>query len=184
MTRDEDRFVSLEERTLIANQRKADLFISIHANSSSNRNTSGIETYYLNFARSSAERQLAARENASSALNISELEALVRKITLADKSTESRELAAVLQQSLYAGTKRLFPTTRNRGVRSAPFVVLIGAEMPAVLVEVAFLSNPRDEGALKRNGNQKVLASALLNGIEGYVKSLGSYIAQNQAGSK
>ncbi len=183
MTRSDDRFISLEERTAVANRHKADLFISIHANASTSRSTSGVETYYLNFARNTAEREIAARENATTLLSIGELQDLVRKIAMADKSTESRELAALMQRSLYSGSRGIFPKSRNRGVRSAPFVVLIGAEMPAVLVEVAFISNPRDEKVLKKENNQQVLAQALLTGIEGYLKSLASYMADSHPGS-
>ncbi len=184
MTREGDRFVSLEERTAIANKSRADLFISIHANSSTLRSISGVETYYLHFARSWSEREVAARENAATPQSISELEDLIRKIVLADKSSESRELAGILQQSLYSGTRKLFPQARNRGVRRAPFVVLIGAEMPAVLVEVAFLSNPRDEKLLREESGQQVVARALLSGIEGYVKTLSNFVAQAHPGSK
>ena len=183
MTRSDDRFISLEERTAIANRHRSDLFISIHANASTSRSTSGVETYYLNFARTAADREIAARENATTLLNIGELQDLVRKIAMADKSTESRELAALLQRSLFSGSRGIFPKARNRGVRSAPFIVLIGAEMPAVLVEVAFISNPRDEKLLKKENSQQVLAKALLTGIEGYMKSLASYMADNHPGS-
>jgi N-acetylmuramoyl-L-alanine amidase len=183
MTRSEDRFISLEERTAIANRRKADLFISIHANASTSRSTSGVETYYLNFAKNAADRQIAARENATTLMSIGELQDLVRKIAMADKSTESRELAGLMQRSLFTGSRGIFPKSRNRGVRSAPFIVLIGAEMPAVLVEVAFISNPRDEKLLRKENSQQVLARALLTGIEGYLKSLASYMADNHPGS-
>jgi N-acetylmuramoyl-L-alanine amidase len=184
MTRSDDRFISLEERTTIANRHKADLFVSIHANASTSRSTSGVETYYLNFARTAADREIAARENATTLMSIGELQDLVRKIAMADKATESRELAALMQRSLFSGSRVIFPKSRNRGVRSAPFVVLIGAEMPAVLVEVAFISNPRDEKALKKENSQQVLAQALLTGIEGYLKSLASYnMADSHPGS-
>jgi N-acetylmuramoyl-L-alanine amidase len=183
MTRSDDRFISLEERTAFANREKADLFISIHANASRSRSISGVETYYLNFARTAADREIAARENAATLLNIGELQDLVRRIAMADKSTESRELAGLVQRSLYSGSLEIFPKVRNRGVRSAPFIVLIGAEMPAVLVEVAFISNPRDEKLLKKANNQQVLAQALSTGIEGYLRSLASYVANNHPGS-
>ncbi len=180
LTRSDDRFVSLEERTAIANQARADLFISIHANSSSSRSTSGVETYYLDFARSESERAVAARENASTVRNVRDLQSLIKKIAQADKSAESRELAAILQKKLYGGARTLFPAAKNRGVRSAPFVVLIGANMPSVLAEVAFISNPRDEKLLKQESNRAQLARALFAGIEGYMKTLGSEVARNR----
>jgi N-acetylmuramoyl-L-alanine amidase len=170
LTRDRDVFVSLEDRTAIANQRQADVFVSIHANSSSNRATSGVETYFLSFARTAAERDR-------------DLQDLVAKIARADKSAESRELAAILQRQLYTGARRLFPSPRNRGVRSAPFIVLIGANMPSVPAEVAFISNPRDEKLLKKEDNKQRLAKALFSGIEGYMKALASDVAQSQSHS-
>jgi N-acetylmuramoyl-L-alanine amidase len=183
LTRDEDVFISLEERTATANQHQADLFISIHANSSSNKGTSGVETYFLDFARSAAEREVAARENAATVHAYRDLEGLVRKIARADKMAESRELASTVQKNLYGGARQMFPSTRNRGVRSAPFIVLIGAKMPSVLAEVAFLSNPRDEKLLKRGSTQQRLARALFQGIEVYMKALGSEVAQTPSNS-
>ncbi|MBN2317793.1 MAG: N-acetylmuramoyl-L-alanine amidase [Acidobacteria bacterium] len=175
LTRDKDIFVSLEKRTEIANQHRADLFISIHANSSRHRSISGVETYYLDFAETDSEREVAARENAGAGNSISDLENLVKQITRADKSTESKELASVIQKSLYQKARTIFSSTRNRGVRRAPFVVLIGANMPSVLTEVAFISNPTDEKLLNKEKNRDQLADALFSGIEGYMKKLGSY---------
>ena len=180
LTRDEDVFISLEERTGIANQHRADLFVSIHANSSRIRSISGVETYYLDFAKTDAEREIAARENATSAKNVSDLEDLIKKIAKADKSAESRELASLIQQKLYFGARKLASSTQNRGVRTAPFVVLIGANMPSVLAEVAFISNPKVEKLLKKKANQEALAKALFTGIEGYVNTLGTEIAHIQ----
>jgi N-acetylmuramoyl-L-alanine amidase len=181
LTRSDDTFIALEERSAIANQFRADLFISIHANSSRSRSTSGVETYYLNFAKTDAEREIASRENATSVSSISELEDLIKRIAQADKSTESKELASLIQKKLYSGVRKMFPTAQNRGVRSAPFIVLIGANMPSILTEVAFISNPRDERLLKKAPNQQRLVKALFSGIEDYVKTLGSDMAQNQS---
>lgn len=175
LTRDRDVFVSLEERTEIANQARADLFLSIHANSSRQRSTSGVETYYLDFANTGQEREVAARENAGSGNSIRDLETMVLQITRADKSAESREFAAVVQKRLYRNARTIFISARDRGVRRAPFVVLIGADMPSILTEVAFLSNPKDEKALGSEENRERLAEALFSGIEDYMKKLGSY---------
>jgi N-acetylmuramoyl-L-alanine amidase len=178
LTRTDDTFIPLEERTALANEHQADVFVSIHANSSRTRSVSGVETYYLNFATTLDAQEVAARENVSTARNIRDLPNLVKSITKADKSAESRELANSLQKRLYRSAQRLFPATKNRGVRTAPFVVLIGADMPSVLAEVGFVSNPRDEKLLTRMDSRKRLAEALYAGIEGYVKSLGSMEAQ------
>jgi N-acetylmuramoyl-L-alanine amidase len=175
LTRDKDIFVSLEERTEIANSSHADLFISIHANSSRYRSTSGVETYYLDFAKTESDREVATRENAGAGGSISDLEDLVKQITLADKSAESKELASVIQDRLYSGARTIFSSAKDRGVRQAPFVVLIGANMPSILTEVAFISNPKDEKRLKDLNNRDHLAAALFAGIEDYMKKLGSY---------
>jgi N-acetylmuramoyl-L-alanine amidase len=179
MTRTDDSFVSLEDRTIFANQQQADLFVSIHANSSVIRSVSGVETYFLDFARTDSAREVAARENATSDRNIRDLQELIQKIAQADKLQESRELASVMQKNLYNNVRKLIPSTLNRGVRSAPFVVLIGAHMPSVLAEISFLSNPRDEKLLRKDGSRQSLAVALFEGIEAYMKSLGSSIAIN-----
>jgi N-acetylmuramoyl-L-alanine amidase len=184
LTRSDDTFISLEERTEIANQHHADLFISIHANSSRIRSISGVETYFLDFARTKAEREVAARENATTMNNIRDLEDLIKKIAQADKSLESRELASIIQEKLYAGSRQFSRGTQNRGVRSAPFVVLIGANMPSVLAEVAFISNPKDERLLSKEANQNLLVKALFSGIEGYMKTLGSDVVNNQTSSR
>jgi N-acetylmuramoyl-L-alanine amidase len=175
LTRDKDVFVSLEERTDIANRNRADLFISIHANSSPSRSISGVETYYLDFAKSESEREVAARENAGTGNSISDLENLVKQIARAEKSDESKELASIIQNKLYLGAQTIFSSTRDRGVRRAPFVVLIGANMPSILTEVAFISNPKDETVLNKERNRNQLADALFSGIEAYMKNLGSY---------
>jgi N-acetylmuramoyl-L-alanine amidase len=179
LTRTDDTFVSLEERTAIANQQQADLFVSIHANSSPSRNTSGVETYFLDFARTDSAREIAARENAASDRNVRDLQDLIQEIAQADKIQESRELAAIVQKNLYAAVRKMMPAPQDRGVHSAPFVVLIGAHMPSVLAEVAFISNPRDEKLLKKEANQQSLATALFRGIESYMKTLGSGVVPN-----
>jgi N-acetylmuramoyl-L-alanine amidase len=184
LTRDSDTFIPLEERTAIANQHRADLFISIHANSSRTQSISGVETYYLGFAKTNAEREIAAKENAASEKNVSDLEDLIKKIAKADKAAESKELASLIQQKLFLGSKKMIPKTQDRGVRSAPFVVLIGAHMPSVLAEVAFISNPNDEKLLSKQANQETLVKALFTAIEGYVGALGSQMVSNQKSSK
>jgi N-acetylmuramoyl-L-alanine amidase len=179
LTREDDTFIPLEERTAIANQHKADLFISIHANSSRIQSISGVETYYLDFAKSDAEREIAARENVTSDNNVRDLENLIKKIAQADKSSESRELASILQKKLYSGARQVIPASHNRGVRSAPFIVLIGANMPSVLAEVSFISNPRDEKMLKKETIRQTLVKSLFAGIDGYMKALGSDTVRN-----
>jgi N-acetylmuramoyl-L-alanine amidase len=171
-TREDDTFIPLETRTAIANQQQADLFISIHANSSSDPNARGVETYYLNFTSSPDALDVAARENAVSEKSIHELQDLVKKITLKDKIDESREFAADVQQSLYKGLSAKSPAIRNRGVKKAPFIVLIGANMPSILAEISFVSNPVDARHLQTPEYRQKIAESLYRGVASYVSGL------------
>ncbi len=171
-TRNDDVFIPLETRTAIANQKQADLFVSIHANSSRDSDARGIETYYLNFTSSEDSLEVAARENAVSEKSIHELQDLVKKITLKEKLEESREFAAEVQKSLYANMSRGNKALRNRGVKKAPFVVLIGANMPSILAEISFVSNPTDEKLLRKPEYRQRMADALYRGIQRYISSL------------
>ena len=171
-TRSTDVYVPLEERSAIANKNHADLFLSIHANSSPLRAISGAEVYYLNFTNSQDALDTAARENASHGKSIFELRDLIQKIALKDRLDESREFAARVQTSMAATWTKMNPAARNRGVKKAPFVVLIGASMPAALSEVGFISNPRDEAMLKKPEHRQRLAEALFSGIQSYAATL------------
>ncbi|HEV8524698.1 MAG TPA: N-acetylmuramoyl-L-alanine amidase, partial [Terriglobales bacterium] len=169
-TREDDVFVPLETRTALANQHQADLFISIHANSSEDPEARGVETYYLNFSSSPAALEVAARENAASEKSISELQDLVKKIALKEKIEESREFAGEVQQALWNTAGK---GTRPRGVKKAPFIVLIGANMPSVLAEISFLSHAADERKLKTPKYRQKIAEALYRGIAKYASGLG-----------
>ena len=171
-TRDDDTFVPLESRTAVANQNQADLFLSIHANSSRDSGARGVETYYLNFTSSEDALEVAARENAVSEKSIHELQDLVKKIALKDKIEESREFASDVQTALHAGISKKNPGVRNRGVKKAPFVVLIGANMPSILAEISFLSNGTDERKLKTPEYRQKIAEALYKGVAKYVDGL------------
>jgi len=171
-TRDDDTFIPLETRTAIANEKQADLFISIHANSSPDPSARGVETYYLNFTSDPDALEVAARENAVSQKSIHELQDLVKKITLKEKIEESRELASDVQQSLYSGLAGKNSSLRNRGVKKAPFVVLIGANMPSVLAEISFVSNPTDEQRLETPEYRQKIAESLYRGMAKYAGGL------------
>jgi N-acetylmuramoyl-L-alanine amidase len=173
-TRQDDRYVGLEQRTAIANDARADLFISIHANSSDDARVSGIETYYLNFNASAQAMEVAARENATAQSSVHDLQDLVTKIARNEKIEESRDLAADIQESLASSMQIGKRPERNRGVRKAPFVVLVGADMPSVLAEIAFMSNPADEQWLKKPENRQHAADGLYHGIERYLRSVNS----------
>jgi len=172
-TRRDDTFIPLETRTSIANQEQADLFVSVHANSSHDPDARGVETYYLNFTSSPEALEVAARENAASDKSIHELQDLVKKIALKEKIEESREFAADVQQSLHSGLSAKTAGIRDRGVKKAPFVVLIGANMPSILAEISFISNPGDEKRLKGPEYRQRIAESLYRGISRYVNGLG-----------
>jgi N-acetylmuramoyl-L-alanine amidase len=178
-TRKDDTFVPLEERTAIANQAKADLFVSIHANSSRDHNARGVETYYLNFATSQEAMEVATRENALSQTSLHDLQDMIRKIARNEKIEESKELAGDIQDSLSKRLQQISHSERSRGVKKAPFVVLIGADMPSVLIEISFLSNPNDEKLLKKPEQRQRVAEGLFHGVSSYLVSLNS-LSYNQ----
>jgi N-acetylmuramoyl-L-alanine amidase len=171
-TRSDDTFIPLETRTAIANQEGADLFVSVHANSSRDVGARGVETYYLNFTSSSEALEVAARENAVSEKSIHELQDLVKKIALKEKIEESHEFAADVERSLHGGLAARNPGIRDRGVKKAPFIVLIGANMPSILSEISFLSNPGDERRLQTGEYRQRIAESLYRGIAKYVSGL------------
>jgi|GraSoi_2013_60cm_1033757.scaffolds.fasta_scaffold00064_5 N-acetylmuramoyl-L-alanine amidase len=173
-TRSDDTFIPLEERTRVANEAKADLFISIHANSSHDHAARGIETYYLNLKGSPDAMEVAARENATAQQSIHDLEDIVKKIARSEKIDESREFAADIQESLAKRIQKLNKTVKDRGVRKAPFVVLVGADMPSILTEISFLSNPADERLLKNPEHRQRVAEGLYQGMANYLQSLNS----------
>jgi N-acetylmuramoyl-L-alanine amidase len=173
-TREDDTFVPLENRTALANEQQADLFLSIHANSSRDASVRGVETFYLNFTTDQEALDLAARENALSQSSVHELQDLVQKIANNEKVEESRELAREIQSKLHAELRKSSRAVQNRGVKKAPFVVLIGANMPSVLAEISFLSNPDDEQLLKSPAGRQAVAEALFRGVTKYLENLNS----------
>jgi N-acetylmuramoyl-L-alanine amidase len=169
LTRTEDGFVPLESRTAIANKEKADLFISIHANSSRVRSVTGVETYFLNLNTQSREAiETANRENASTELSLSELHSILEKIVQNDKMDESRELARHIQSAI-SKRKDAGP---DRGVKHAPFVVLVGATMPSILTEISFISNATAERQLKKPEYRQEIAASILRGVRSYSETL------------
>jgi N-acetylmuramoyl-L-alanine amidase len=173
-TRKDDSYVPLEERTAIANAADADLFISIHANSSDSSEVRGVETYYLSLATSKEAKELAIRENAFTQSSLHDLPDLVKKITNNEKIGESKLLAAEIQDTLSQRLQIVSQREKNRGVKQAPFIVLTGANMPAVLSEISFVSNANDESLLLENSQRQRIADGLYRGIAAYLDSLRS----------
>lgn len=172
MTRSTDVFIPLEERTAIANKVNADLFVSIHANASLNRGASGIETYYLNLAKTEKAAQLAARENGTSLEKVSLLQAILFDLMANYKLNDSAHLAEEVQKALYRKLQGHYPSTKNLGVKQGPFYVLVGATMPSILVETAFISNEAEEERLRDSSYQERAAEGVLEGIKAYISSL------------
>jgi N-acetylmuramoyl-L-alanine amidase len=175
LTRSDDTFVPLTERTAIANEHRADLFLSIHANSSPASSAAGTETYLLNLNSSPGAISVAARENAGSDKSIGELRDLIQSIAQNDKIAESQTFAADVQSSLFTQAARGNAAAHDRGVKKAPFVVLIGAHMPSVLAEIGFLSNPKDESNLNKPEYRQKIAESLYKGIAQYSQSLSHF---------
>jgi N-acetylmuramoyl-L-alanine amidase len=172
LTRTKNSYMTLEERTALANSAGADLFLSIHANASSIASARGVETYYLNFAQSSAAEALAARENANSTQAMRNLPDIVKAIALNNKIDESRDFATSVQDALHERLRRVDRNVKNLGVKQAPFMVLIGATMPSVLVEIAFLTHRQEAALLKTDRYRQQVAEALQAGITRYQQSV------------
>jgi N-acetylmuramoyl-L-alanine amidase len=179
-TRTDDRYVSLEERTQIANDASADLFISIHANSSDIHAVRGAETYYLSLTTSERSKELATRENAAAQSSLHNLQELVKEITGNDKIVESKLLALDIQNELSESLQFGNPSEKNRGVKRAPFLVLTGAHMPAVLSEISFVSNSSDESLLLESAQRQRLAEGLYRGVATYLGGLRSMPMSDQ----
>ena len=172
LTRTRDEFLTLEERTRIANEAKADLFISIHANAHLDKTLSGVETYSLNFAKDQESARVAAFENTSSKKTLSDIKVLLQKLMLTTKISESAALARQIQYNIVAKLRAKGHKVRDLGVKQAPFHVLMGAEMPGVLIETAFISNQQDEACLNNRQFQENLAKAITAGVQSYIMEL------------
>jgi N-acetylmuramoyl-L-alanine amidase len=172
LTRRDDTFVQLQERTAIANRTGADLFLSIHANANEDPSLRGIETYFLNLSSNPEAARVVARENASSSRTMHDFEDIVKAIALNDKIDESRDFATLVQASLYEKLRASNRETRNLGVKQAPFMVLIGATMPSVLAEISFMTNRQELGLLKTDKYRQQIAEALYQGVMRYQQAL------------
>lgn len=172
LTRDRDVFIPLEERTAIANAKEADLFLSIHVNAAPNHDAKGIETYVLDLTNNKDAMRLAALENATSAKQISDLQSILLDLMQNSKINESLKLAGLVQEEMVGGLNKKFSDVSNLGVKKAPFVVLIGAQMPAILTEIAFLSNPEEEKRLKNPAYLAEVANHISSGVTQYVESM------------
>lgn len=168
LTRRDNTYVPLTDRTALANREQADLFLSIHANASRKPHVRGVETYFLNFAPDPSAERIAARENASGGGAMNNLGDLLETIASNSKANESRDFAAVIQNAVVTALRRADPDVPDLGVKQAPFIVLIGARMPSVLAEISFLTNSRDAGLLSSDDYRDLIADALFEGVLRY----------------
>ncbi len=184
MTRTDDRYLTLEERTAIANTRNADLFISIHTNAARDKRAYGVETYILNLATNDEAIRVAAMENMTSTKNISDLDSIMESLMQNVKVNESARLANYVQKGIVRRLKKRYTRIKNKGVNQAPFYVLLGAEMPAVLVETSFISNPRECKRLNDPKYQDVLCQGIIEGIKRYMQEINPTILARPGGAK
>jgi N-acetylmuramoyl-L-alanine amidase len=171
LTRATDKYISLEERTAIANTKKADLFISLHCNASKSKKLKGFETYFLNLATDDQAIAVAARENATSRKNISDLESILNDLMQNAKIKESSRLASIVQNSMISNMKKKYSKIVDLGVKQAPFYVLIGARMPAILIETSFLSNKTECKRMVTEKYQNSVCDSITKGVEKYIET-------------
>jgi len=185
LTRREDEYIALQERTAIANREGADLFLSIHVNASTTASARGLETYYLNFASNLSAASVAARENAASGQAMGALPDFVKAIALNNKLDESRDFATFVQHAMMDKAKESNKTVKDLGVKQAPFVVLIGAAMPSVLAEISFVTNSQEAKLLKSTAYRQKIAEGLFNAVRKYQTSLKSIdkVAEKPSGN-
>ncbi len=176
LTRETDIYIPVENRTVIANQKQADLFISVHANSNPSKKRSGVETFYLNFSHDPSVIETAALENATSTKNISEMRIILEKIVKNSKFVESKKLAESIHKNLFYALGKTYKDIKDLGHKGGPFWVLIGVEVPSILVEVSYLSNAREEERLKNPQYRQLIAQGIYNGLAEYIQSLGKGI--------
>ena len=183
LTRQSDRFVPLEQRVELTTRNNADLFLSLHVNASQRENTRGVETYVLDFTDDDQSRLLAARENQQTARTLSELDSYVEAITNAVKSTESDQLASYIQGHLVNTLRTVAPDMPDLGIKHAPFVVLVGTQVPSVLVEIGFLSNASDAALLKTEHFRDSVAAAIASAVIQYRNDLHLPLPHRVAGN-
>ena len=178
LTREKDVFVPLEERTAFANKHKADLFISVHVNAHADEAIRGVETYILNLTSDASAIQVAARENATTSKSISDLQFIINDLMLTSKINESSRFATSTQKSIISSLSSSGHTCKDLGVKQAPFYVLMGAQMPSILVEIGFITNTSECALMQKKTYQNSIIEGILSGINSYIDNT-SYAFNN-----
>jgi len=168
LTREDDRYVTLEERTARANVFGADLFVSIHCNAAENRQRHGVETYVLDTTKDEIASRVAARENATSQAATAEIGSILASLRLADQANHSTHLAELLQRTAMVSLRDAYHDVHDGGVHTAGFYVLVGARMPSILFETSYISNPAEEARLGTDDYRRRLADAIVNAVRAY----------------
>lgn len=171
LTRQDDRYIPLEERNTLGNKINADLFISIHVNASESKDPHGIETYYLNTASDKAAKRLADRENRAFGKEASTLEKILTTMLQNANTDESRELAVEVQRTMIQHLAKKYPNVLDKHVKTALFYVLVGSKSPSILVETGFVSNPTEEKRLNSAEYQRQLVESIATGIKKYLNA-------------
>lgn len=169
LTRDDDRYIPLEERTAFANRNKADLFVSIHVNATDSRSTDGIETYFLNLTTDAASNRVAQRENAMTSESMQGLQLIIRDLMLNARINESSRFATLTHNAVVASLRKTGYSGRDHGVKQAPFYVLMGAGMPAILIETGFITNASDCALLFSSSHQETIVEGIREGIRAFL---------------
>ncbi|MCK4846026.1 MAG: N-acetylmuramoyl-L-alanine amidase [Deltaproteobacteria bacterium] len=175
LTRTKDVYVPLDERTAIANSKDADIFVSIHINASKRRAANGVETYYLGASGDEAARRVAERENASTSEEMNDiLQYILKDLQQTGNKNESVRLASVIQERLAGDLKKKYKHVKSNGIKGALFYVLVNCNMPSVLVEVSFISNPDEEKRLRKDSYLKDVSKSISEAIVDYINGAGA----------
>ena len=171
LTRDEDIFIRLEDRTTFANNKKADLFISIHVNSNPDQSLDGVETYFLNMTKDDYAMQVASRENETTSKSLSDLQSIINDLMLNSEINESSTFATYVQDSIMESHQKAGDSCQNHGVKQGLFFVLVGAQMPAILIETGFITNPVESKLLEEESYQNSIIDGIIHGIHAYANN-------------
>jgi N-acetylmuramoyl-L-alanine amidase len=178
LTRDIDTYIALEDRTAFANKHNADLFVSIHVNATEARHKDGVETYFLNLTTDASSNKVAERENAMSSSSMQGLQLIIKDLMLNAKINESSRFATFTQNAIISSLRKTGYTGKDLGVKQAPFYVLMGAQMPAILIEIGFITNPADCMLLHNNAHLETIIDGIMGGIRTFTTNSG-YVYNN-----
>ncbi len=178
LTRENDTYIPLEDRTAFANKHKADLFVSIHVNATEARYRDGVETYFLNLTTDASSNKVAQRENAMSSSSMKGLQLIIKDLMLNAKINESSRFATFTQNAIISSLRKTGYTGKDLGVKQAPFYVLMGAQMPAILIEMGFITNPADCMLLHNNTHLEAIVEGIMGGIRTFMAN-SSYVYNN-----